>query len=641
MRNQDLPLRAEFRGLPEVPAGQVVTGLIPHEPPNFQTPVALALLSEPVCVLTGQRGVGKTQLAAAHARQRVRDGWLVAWIGAETEDQIRAGMVELADRLGLYRPEDGADITAARVRNHLQTRPGPALLVFDNVVSLDAVRPYLPAVGATQVVITSTVRGSQIKGEVPVEVFDQETALRFLREATGLDDGVAAAELAHEVGYLPLALAQAAARIRSARWGYPKYLENFRKFPAEKQLSRRDGDPYPLGAATAVLMALEPFQDSELVAVLSLLSPEGVSRQVLGDEADDELARLYEASLVDFGGDSSVRMHRLVQRVIRDRSKGTTAELKAFVNAVKLLTHRADFGDGWRHRRLGNELVRQIEALWANTGSTLRLEVFELVLTLRLWAAKFLRDVADLSSAASIAESSYAEGRTRLGEGHQLVIDLRDEIANADGNLPDNDLHLMQAELTTAQKTLGEDHRVTLDTARRLGRRYLDLGRADEGVAVLEQVAELSRRRPRDTGEALDLADDLASAYVAAGRADDACTIIESALQDKLTTLGPVSPSTLHTMMSAVNAYVAAGRYDDAATLCSQLATASSDTLGLDHPLTLMAASMFGVVLRLRGERESSADLLLATSEVVEQLFGEDHKLTVMIRQALGHIRRD
>lgn len=59
-----MPVRAEYRGLPAVPADQVVTGLIPHQPPDFQTPAALDLLSEPVCVVTEQLGVGKTQLAA-------------------------------------------------------------------------------------------------------------------------------------------------------------------------------------------------------------------------------------------------------------------------------------------------------------------------------------------------------------------------------------------------------------------------------------------------------------------------------------------------------------------------------------------------------------------------------------------------
>lgn len=202
MRNQDggIPVRAEYRGLPAVPAEQVVTGLIPHEPPHFLTPSALDLLNEPVCVVTGQRGVGKTQLAAAYARQRVSDGWLVAWVGAETADQIRAGMVELADRLGLYRPEDGVEIALARARNHLRTRSGNALLVFDNVVSLDAVRPHLPSADACQVVITSTRRGSQIGHEVPVDVLTPQAAERFLREATGLDGD--AAGLAAELGQI-------------------------------------------------------------------------------------------------------------------------------------------------------------------------------------------------------------------------------------------------------------------------------------------------------------------------------------------------------------------------------------------------------------------------------------------------------
>lgn len=410
-----MPVRAEYRGLPAVPADQVVTGLIPHEPPDFQTPAALDLLSEPVCVVTGPRGVGKTQPAAAYARGRVRDGWLVAWIGAETADQIKAGLLELADRLGFYRPEDGAEIAVSRVRNNLQTRSGNALLVFDNVVSLDAVRQHLPSVGACQVVITSTVRGSQLGHDVPMEVFSPGASSRFLRETTGLDDDPAAAELAAEVGHLPLALAQAAARIRAARWSFAKYLENFRKFPAEKYLSRRDGDPYPLGAATAILMALEPFQDSGLVRILSVLSPDGVSRQVLGDSADDALVALHEASLVEFAGDSSVLMHRLVQRVIRDQGSGVSP-------AVALLRARIRFeGDRWQHRHFGNELVRQIEALWKNTDPAAPAHVSKLVLDLRMWATAFLTIVADFPRAQLIAEQVYSDSAARLGADQEFL----------------------------------------------------------------------------------------------------------------------------------------------------------------------------------------------------------------------------
>ena len=114
--------------------------------------------------VTGLRGVGKTQLAAAYARRRIADGWpLVAWMNAETRDTLITGLAEIAGRLGLADPTDPGDSLKAALllRDRLHSRTADGLLVFDNATSPQELRPFLPATGRTQIVVTSTAESSR------------------------------------------------------------------------------------------------------------------------------------------------------------------------------------------------------------------------------------------------------------------------------------------------------------------------------------------------------------------------------------------------------------------------------------------------------------------------------------------------
>ena len=91
---------------------------------------------------------------------------------------------------------------------------------------------------------------------VPVEVFTEREALAYLAERTGRSDEHGAGLVADELGWLPLALAQAAAVIVGQHLDYGTYLERLHGLPVSELLVPVEGGQYPArrgggGAAVA------------------------------------------------------------------------------------------------------------------------------------------------------------------------------------------------------------------------------------------------------------------------------------------------------------------------------------------------------------------------------------------------------
>lgn len=277
----------------------VVVGDIPRQPLEFVNRVLLEDLrntletpsNSSVCVLTGMRGAGKTQIAAAYAREAIGSGHgVVGWVNADTNLDLLSGLTRVAKRLGISDQIGDTDEVARSLREYLASLAAPKLLVFDNASDPDIIAPYLNSLGSTRVLITSTDRRFAEVGTAFIHVggYGRAESVHYLNSRTGLCDERGANSLAEELGDLPLALAASAATISARRLSYADYLALLKKQPVAKVLPRTDGQPYPISTETALLLALKSVQKHDryglitrLLIVMSMLSPQGVGTRIL------------------------------------------------------------------------------------------------------------------------------------------------------------------------------------------------------------------------------------------------------------------------------------------------------------------------------------------------------------------------
>ena len=150
-------------------------------------------------------------------------------------------------------------------------------------------QPFLPVSGASRVILTSNRQSvTHLGAGVPVEVFTEREALAYLAERTGRTDDNGARLVAGELGWLPLALAQAAAVIAGQHLDYGTYLDRLRGLPVSELLVPVEAGQYPRGVAAAVLLSLDSVQAGDdtgacgpVMDLLAVLSPAGVRRSML------------------------------------------------------------------------------------------------------------------------------------------------------------------------------------------------------------------------------------------------------------------------------------------------------------------------------------------------------------------------
>jgi tetratricopeptide (TPR) repeat protein len=648
----------------------IVVGDIPQEPPGYQPRANLSAALDQagsgvsvVRAVTGMRGVGKTQLVAAYARAKLADGWrLIGWVNAGDSASLVADLIAVAEALKL---SDGGSIKGGGaagqlVRHRLEVDGRRCLVVFDDLADPDMLRPFLPAGGAARVLITSNRQAvAKLGASVPIDVFSADEALAFLTDQTGQADAVEAGAVARELGYLPLALAQAAGVIAAQHLTYATYLDRLRAVPVEKYLTRDEGQPYPHGVAAAILLSLDRARAGDqlgvctgVMEIIAVLSDAGVRRDLLhaagqagvlaskkqevsASVLDEALAKLAERSLLTFSLDrETVIVHRLIMRVVRDGLARQERFMAVCLNAAFVLNERAEALEGSQNRRAVRDLAEQVIALhdkMADTAGEAE-EMAGMLLDLRSWALSSLNELGDSPPHAIVVGEALIADLTRvLGTDHPDTLGAQNDLASAylDAGRAAEAIPLYEQTLTAQERVLGPDHLETLAARHNLAEAYREAGRAAKAIPLYEQArAAYERVLGPDHPITLLIRNNLALAYKQADPTANMIPLHEQVLADRKRVLGPDHPDTLRSRNNLAVAYWEAGRAADVIPLFEQLLADRERVLGHDHPDTLGSRYNLGLVYSDAGRAADAIPLFQQTLAAQEKVLGPDHPNT-------------
>ncbi|MFJ3673674.1 tetratricopeptide repeat protein [Streptomyces sp. NPDC090106] len=646
-----------------------------------------------VQVMTGGGGVGKSQLAAAYAREAVQDGIeLVLWTPATEVQQVittyaqAAHLVQAPGRTG-----EDLQTDAHAFLHWLTATDRQWLIVLDDVTDLNAIEPWWPDSQRNSgwVLATTRLKDPRLTGggrtRIDVDVYTPAEATSYLtnrlthdRKTNLLDDQTPA--LAKALGYLPLALGHAAAYMLRENTPCTAYLTQFTDRAARlNELLPRwaDTERYGRQITTTLLLALEAItQDRHgalahttlraiafldpaghpdslwntvsLITYLANRQHSGPSRRTLlrrrtprsapvsGTEAQAALRLLDRYGLITYDTaidpHRAVRIHALTARAVRETIAEDQLPPLAVAAADALLEVWPKIDQP--HPDLAASLRANTDALAANALDLLWQPDGHPVL---FRAGRSLFDAGLAASAAVYWQSLSTISERVLGGEHPDTLTVRGNLAASywQAGRTGEAIEILERVLADRERLVGGEHPDTLTARANLAASYWQAGRTGEAIELLEQVVADRERLGEENPDTLLARANLAASYRQAGRTGEAIEILERVLADRERLVGEEHPDTLTARANLASSYRQAGRTGEAIVIEERVLADRERLLGGEHPDTLTACGNLAASYRQAGRTGEAIELLEQVVADRERL-GEEHPSTLTARGNLA-----
>jgi tetratricopeptide (TPR) repeat protein len=654
------------------------------------------------CVaLYGVGGIGKTQCALEYVYANELNYERIYWISAVDQTSLLSGYGKIARKVDLPGLRHANPVEVAEAVLSWLRKERNWLVIIDNLDDIDVANGFLPESASQKHVLITTRNPFTMK--IPAEplevpILDEEASVDLLLTVSKVAAPLNSAErqeavaIVKELGYLPLAINQAAAYVREVTGEFVSFSEQYHKNRNEVHEWPPSSRHYPFSISTTWLMSFKILQENHpravrLLRLFSFLNPDGILIEFLqagADAVDDELRQtllnlnelaktlieLEKLSLIVWDRlRRSVSIHRLVQAVVLD--KMVNGELILISNIVIDIFDLA-FPKEVTHET--RQLCQRYEPQVVDPLLRLKPPPSEKVAFVKVRVGSFLYDdgkykdseklllqavetntriLGDenpytLLSMSHLALAYKAQGRTKeaatleenileksreiLGEDYPFTLTIMDNLALTYQALRKTNeaITLQQNVLEKRKEILGEDHPSTLISMSNLATTYAEQGMTSKAVRLEEEILESKKKiLGEDHPSTIISMDNLASTYEDLGKTEEAARLQEEALAKSKEILGENHPDTLAIMNNLALTYRSLRKNIEAASLQNKLVGESKEKLGEEHPFTLTSMSNLALTYSALGRVTEAVKLEKRVLEKREEILGEDHPDTL------------
>ena len=584
----------------------------------------------------GLGGVGKSELALHHANAHRGEYQLVWWITAAGPEQVEAGLAALAGRLCppvalAGNTQDAAAWALGWLQGHDRW-----LLILDNVDDPADVDGLLGQLRGGHIVLTTRrdIDWQRIATPIRLDVLAPGPAAEIITTRTGYTSGqdqADAAAVAAELGFLPLALDQAAAYMIQARTRPGQYLAKLHRHPARMYVATAGQAQQTIARLWDITIDAIRGSDRDAIRLLQILAcyaPDNIPRVILdgqddAGQTDEQLGLLASYSMITLTEDT-VSIHRLLRAVLAipaapdpgpadtaldwlngaippdpDRNVTGWPLLRALISHADAIT--SHYLDGQQPLQLGR-VHHELATFYQSQGEYQRaLDLDESAL--RIYQAHLEPDHPDMARALGNLALTYCD----LGRAAEA-------------------LPLQQRALQVTETALGPGHPDVAIVLGNLAGTYRDLGRAAEALPLQQRALQVTETAlgPGHPKMAIRLGN-LALTYRDLGRAAEALPLEQRALQMIETALGPDHPDMAIALGNLALTYCDLGRAAEALPLQQRALQVTETALGPGHPKMAIVLGNLTGTYRDLGRAAEALPLEQRALQIIETALGPGH----------------